>query len=139
MPKLSRWMIRTALGYLAAGFFLGALLLAKKAYPELPVSYKLLPVHTELLIFGWTLQLVMGVAYWILPRFSSARPRGPEWPVLLAIFLLNGGVLLVLLAELSPASPGLLIFGRIMEAGSAIAFALHAWPRVKAFSGSNSG
>jgi len=133
MPKLSRWMIRTALGYLAVGFCLGGLLLAKKAFPAMSVSYKLLPVHTELLIFGWTLQLVMGVAYWILPRFSSARPRGPEWPVLLSIFLLNAGIILVLLTELAFVPSEFQIFGRIMEAGAAFTFAVHAWPRVKAF------
>ncbi len=139
MPKLSRWMIHTALGYLAAGFCLGALLLAKKAFPALSVSYKLLPAHTELLIFGWTLQLVMGVAYWILPRFSSARPRGAEWPVLLSIFLLNAGILLVVLTELALAPPEFQIFGRMMEAGAAFAFAVHAWPRIKAFAGTHSG
>ncbi len=132
MPKLSIWAIRAALLYLALGFTFGALLLFHKGVPISPLLWQLLPAHIDFLLFGWTVQLVMGVAYWILPRFSREPKRGNRSLAWTAVVLLNLGVLL---AGLGPAlsAPSVVTFvGRGAEFGATLAFAAHAWPRVKA-------
>ncbi|MEZ4614036.1 MAG: hypothetical protein R2867_00780 [Caldilineaceae bacterium] len=96
MPRLSIWLVRAALCHLFVGFTIGALLLAHKGIPFAPWLWRLLPAHMEFLLLGWTLQLAMGVAFWILPRFYTTRPR--SWLVWLAWAALNSGVLLVALA-----------------------------------------
>jgi hypothetical protein len=70
MTRLSMWTVRTALLYLGVGFLLGALMLLQKGVPIDPSMLRLLPMHVEFVLLGWTLQLAMGVAFWILPRFS---------------------------------------------------------------------
>lgn len=132
MPRLSIWMVRTALSYLLLGFTIGALLLAHKGIGLHPLLWRLLPLHIEFLLIGWTLQLAMGVAYWILPRFLSERRRvGLAW---LAYLLLNLGIGCMVLSVSLPAWATLAAVGRGLEAGAAVAFALHAWPRVKPMS-----
>ena len=132
MPRLSIWMVRTALTYLLLGFTIGALLLAHKGIGLHPLLWRLLPLHIEFLLIGWTLQLAMGVAYWILPRFLSERRRvGLAW---LAYLLLNLGLGCMVLSVSLPAWVSLAAIGRSLEAGAAVAFALHAWPRVKPMS-----
>ena len=133
MPRLSVWMTRTALLHLALGFTLGALLLIQRELPVHPSILRLRPLHAELLLMGWTVQLAMGVAFWILPRFRAGPERGAEWPAWLAYALLNGGVVLsgVALARAGPG--GVALAGRSLEALAAVAFACHAWPRVKPF------
>jgi len=37
-----------------------------------------LPIHIEVLIFGWIIQFTLGTAYWILPRFLQAPQRDPQ-------------------------------------------------------------
>lgn len=69
MPRLSQWLIRTALIYLLLGFTLGALLLTHKGIPLHPALWSWLPTHIEFLLMGWIAQLTMGVAFWILPRY----------------------------------------------------------------------
>lgn len=129
MPRLSMWMIRTALLHLLVGFTIGALMLANKGIPFSPFLWRLLPIHIEILLLGWTLQLAMGVAFWILPRFDTTRPRaGLAWT---AYGLLNLGIGLVAVSVFWVSLPALLLGGRLVEAGAAVAFALHAWPRVK--------
>ena len=73
MPRLSVWSIRTAMLYLGLGFLWGALMLFEKGAPVAPSLLRLLPMHIEFVLIGWTMQLAMGVAFWILPRFSHGR------------------------------------------------------------------
>lgn len=129
MPRLSCWFIRAALLYLAVGITFGALLLFHKGIPFQPFVWRLLPVHVEFLLFGWTVQLVMGVGFWIFPRFW--RSRGNEKPVWLAFGLLNLGVWLAGLGLFLGAPPLVTLLGRLAEAGAAAAFTVHIWPRLK--------
>lgn len=132
MPRLSAWLIRTALIHLAAGFTVGALLLFHKGVPIDAAMWRLLPMHIEFVLVGWTVQLAMGVAFWILPRFIRGAPRGDERPLWLAYGLLNTGVWLVGLGPPLNAPAGLLLAGRLAELGAVAIFAAQAWPRVKA-------
>ena len=134
MPRLSAWWVRTALIELAIGLTLGALLLANKGLTFAPGLWRWLPVHIELLLLGWTLNLALGVAYWILPRFKAGAPRGAAWPAWAAFGLLNVGIALTCLAPWlpGPASVALLLAGRGCQAAAAALFALHAAPRLKA-------
>lgn len=133
MPRLSVWMARTALLHLAVGFALGAVLLIHREWPLHGQVPRLRPLHAELLLIGWTVQLAMGVAFWILPRFRSGPERGREWPAWLAYLLLNVGVLTAGTA-LTVSGPGALaLAGRAAEGLAAAAFAAHAWPRIKPF------
>lgn len=129
MPALSRWFIRLALAYLALGTTIGATILATKAVGWWLWSWRLLPLHMEMLLSGWLLQLAMGVAYWILPRFHQSRgdPR-PAWS---ALVLLNVGVILVGATAALGWSPAWIVVGRTAELAAVAAFAVHAWPRVK--------
>lgn len=129
MPRLSCWFIRAAFLHLILGFTSGGLLLFHKGVPLYPALWRLLPAHIEFLLFGWTVQLVMGVGFWIFPRFW--RSRGNEKPAWLAFGLLNLGVSLVALTPLFSLPLLISLLGRLAEVGAAIAFAWHAWPRLK--------
>ena len=135
MPRTSRWFIRASLVYLAVGFTLGALLLFNKGVPLGSAVPRLLPAHIEFLLAGWVIQLVMGVATWIFPRFGVARSAyGSEAATWVAFALLNGGVWLAAVGPLAPGHLGdvLPIAGRLAETGAAGAFAANIWARVRA-------
>jgi hypothetical protein len=130
MPRLSVWFIRLGLVYLSIGFSFGALMLAHQGLALAPFLWRLRPAHIELLLVGWTVQLAMGVAFWILPRFQSSRGDGR--PVWLALVLLNLGVWLVCVGVVVDLDGWNLVAGRLAELAAVAAFAWHAWPRVKA-------
>ena len=129
MPRLSCWFIRSALAHLVLGVTIGALILSHKGIPFFPLAWRLLPAHIEFLLFGWIVQLAMGVGFWIFPRFW--RARGNEKPAWLAFGLLNLGVWLAGVGPTLGASATLTLVGRLLETGAAVAFAVHAWPRIK--------
>jgi hypothetical protein len=127
MPLLSRYFVRTALIWLVVGTTLGGLILWSKVSP-IPGVWQFLTAHITLLTWGWLLQLSLGVAYWILPRFGSVRPR--PYLAALAYGLLNAAVVITLAASLLPVPwPGILV--STLQLLAILAFALHAWPRVR--------
>lgn len=130
MPRLSRWFVRSALGYLLLGFTLGALMLGNKGIPLSPALWRLLPAHMEFLLIGWVMQLALGIAFWMLPRFLGGAPRGSETGARAAFVLLNLGIWLVALGTVFAAPAVVRFVGRAAEVAAALAFGLHIWPRI---------
>lgn len=131
MPRLSVYFIRASLIYLLLGFTFGALILANKGLDLVPSIWRLLPIHIELDLVGWLVQLTMGVAFWILPRFSRAPVRGNERLSWSAFLLINAGILLVVSDGLLGTN-SLILIGRVFEALALILFAVGNWRRIKA-------
>lgn len=130
MPRLSVYFIRAALIHALLGFTVGALLLANKGIMFSPAIWSLLPLHIEFAFIGWMVQLAMGVAFWILPRFSSSSPRGNEKLVWAAFVLLNTGIFFVVIQSFFGVN-GFALTGRIMELLGLAAFAAGNWKRIK--------
>lgn len=128
MPRLSVWFVRASLLYLLAGFLIGALILAQKGIPYSAQVWTLFPIHMEFLLIGWFAQLAMGVAFWIVPRFSSGPPRGNVSIVWASFILINAGLLMGILQLWYPLS---ILFGRILEIGAGMTFATGLWRRIK--------
>jgi len=132
LPRLSCWFIRASLVYLLLGFSFGSLLLANKGIVFYPSLWRLLPSHMEFLLIGWMVQLVFGVAFWILPRFGEGSPRGKESLVWGAWSLLNLGIWLVVMQPVFNQAWFSLI-GRVSEMAGVLAFVFVIWKRVKPF------
>ncbi len=130
MPRLSVLAVRAALIYLLAGFTFGALMLANKGIPFAAWLWNLLPAHIDFLLLGWTAQLILGVGFWILPRFTGGS-RGNVRLAAVAVLLLNIGVLLSAGQGVFPELGWLAPLGRIFQIGAGVSFALHAWGRVR--------
>ncbi len=130
MPRLSVLAVRAALVYLLIGFTFGALLLANKGISLGGWIWDLLPAHVEFLLVGWTAQLILGVGFWILPRYPGGG-RGDEDLARLALICLNAGVLLVAASTIGMGFVLLAPAGRVLEGLAALLFAQHAWGRVR--------
>jgi cbb3-type cytochrome oxidase subunit 1 len=126
MPKLSTFFIRAALLHLGIGYTIAALLLANKGVPFSAELWRLLEPHVQILIFGWMLQLAMGVAFYALPRLPNTQARyGDEWLGWLSFVLINAGVWLSI--TIFPFA------GKLIILLAGLAFVRLMFPRVKAF------
>ena len=131
MPILSAFFIRTSLIYLALGFTFGALMLANKGVPFGSSIWGLLGSHIEFLMIGWIIQLALGVAYWILPRFSRGPSRGNELLPWLSYVVMNAGIWMDILSPLFREIPWLPALGKMTQTVAGVLFLVHAWPRVR--------
>jgi cbb3-type cytochrome oxidase subunit 1 len=100
-----------------------------------PSLWRLLPLHVEFVLIGWTVQLAMGVAFWILPRLQRTERYGNTTLAWSAFGLLNSGVLMVAAGEWFSTLARLTLVGRGLELAAVVTFAIYIWPRVKSFGG----
>lgn len=134
MPLLTRTCIKAGLIYLVVALLLGVAL----SLPDLPSgAFALRPVYIHLLIVGWITNLIIGVGYWMFPKYSKEQPRGNErlgWAV---VVLLNLGLIVRALAEplvvLRPESNAgwLLVLSAALQVIAAWGFVINTWPRMK--------
>jgi len=137
MPMLTRYYLKTGLVHLAIALFLGVLIAAQPIFnlsTSLPV---LRPVFLHLLIVGWITQVIIGIAYWMFPKYSKEHPRGSErlgWAVYI---LLNVGLALRAVCEplfaLEPGSvAGIgLAASAVLQVSAGWLFIANTWSRVK--------
>lgn len=133
MPTQSIVLIRTAFIYFFAGLTLGALLLANKGAAFSDTLWRWQPIHVELLLAGWLLQLVLGVANWMFPRIAGGQPRRHLTMQWAAFGLLNAGILWRIACLLDSQLAGAGHIGRALEFAGVALFAFALLPRVKPF------
>ena len=133
MPTLSLWTIRLACLHLIAGLSVGAIILANKGVLVWAAASGWIALHQHTLLFGWTVQLIFGVAYWILPTFRGGTNRGNDAFALAAVVLVNLGAVVGSFAPQLGGGAAATTAAYTLELASAACFAAHAWPRVKAF------
>jgi len=137
MPPLTRYFIKTALIYLATALLVGLALAARAAF-DLPAEIAALsPVFFHLFMVGWVTQLIFGMLFWMLPKYSKELPRGNEKLAWAAYCLINVGLILRVIGEpLVALRPDLgvgwlLALSAILQLLGGWAFIGNAWPRVK--------
>ena len=150
MPATTRAFVKASILYLGLGALLGALLLVNRWVGLGAAILALKASHVQFLVVGWLTQLIVGVAWWLLPPLpiglhpDAPLPvrrgqiqRGSE-PLFWAAFAgLNAGV--VLQAVFAPLYTWTRIgfFGflagiaGLFLLAAAVAFAVNLWGRVR--------
>lgn len=130
MPKFSQISIRAALLYLVIGGSVGGILLVSKAFGVWPWIWYWRTAHIHAMLVGWLLNLIFGVAFWILPRLDANGWRGSPWLVWSASALLHIALAVLVWASIWPWSAAIFIASGL-ECAAAIAMAWHCWPRLQ--------
>ena len=137
MPLLARLHIKTGLVYFVFALLLGTLL-ALRPILKLPAGLSAFqPVYLHLLMVGWVTQLIIGVVYWMFPKYSKENPRGSERLGWWVYGLLNVGLVLRLFGEPLNVLAGelnvgwLLALSAVLQMLAGWGFIANTWPRVK--------
>ncbi len=135
MPLIVRWYLRTALVMFLLALLVG-LLQSLSGFFSFSTS-GLVPVFFHLLMVGWVTQFILGIALWMLPKYSMEKPRANETLSWAAYILLNTGLLLRVISEpLHTISPGvlwgwLLVISASLQWLAGFFYVINAWRRVK--------
>jgi uncharacterized membrane protein YczE len=63
-----RLMLKTSLIYLLIGSLIGLLMFLSYQFKMFYWAYSLKAVHTHLILIGFVIQMIMGVALWMFPQ-----------------------------------------------------------------------
>jgi uncharacterized membrane protein YidH (DUF202 family) len=137
VPPLVRRYIKTSFVFLAAGLALGAYVIVAQFVLDTNPPRLLITAHTHLLLVGFMLMIVMGVATWMFPRPARDDPRyRPElaeavyWVMTLATALRAGAEMTVALAG-TLGWRWLIALGGLGQLAGAALFVLNMWSRVR--------
>ena len=117
--------LRAAILWLVVGTSLGA------AIAMVPQWLVYRPVHLHLLLLGFVVMFIAGVAYHVVPRFTAA-PLYSNRLALAHLWVANVGLILLACGFIArvqhPAlAPGLLAAGGVLSAGGAYLLAWNLW------------
>jgi heme/copper-type cytochrome/quinol oxidase subunit 1 len=137
MTPLIRRYIKTSFVFLLAGLLLGAHIVIAQFILDTYPSRLLVTAHAHLLLVGFMLMMVMGVATWMFPRpardDTRYRPELAEavyWVMTVATALRAGAEIAVALAGLLGLRWVIAVGGVGQLAGTAL-FVLNMWWRVR--------
>jgi hypothetical protein len=137
MPTITRFFLKTALLFFVLALLAGVAVMARQVVDLPRFAAGLSPVYFHLFMVGWITQLIIGVAYWMFPRYSQERPRGYESLAWATYALLNLGLVIRIIAEPAqlitpaPAWGWLLATSAVLQWLAGMAFIINTWPRVR--------
>ena len=136
MTPLARLYVKTSFVFLLLGLVLGGYIAIEVNLLGRAVPWSLITAHTHLVLVGFMLMLVFGVATWLFPR--PPRDDGRYRPGLawLVYWLLTASTAVRALGELSAAVTGsrgspLAALGGLGQLAAAIVFVVNMWTRVR--------
>lgn len=137
MPPLIRRYIKTSFAFLLAGLLLGAYIIVGEYLLGTYPSRLLITAHVHLLLVGFMLMVVMGVATWMFPRPAREdvryRPELAEAVYWLMTVATGARAAAEILGSVSP-SPALRIIIAVAGLGQVVGsllFVVNMWTRVR--------
>ena len=130
--------MKTALIFFAAGLLLGVWILVEAALgPSRPLN-PLVSAHTHLLLYGFVIILIMGVAYWMFPRPAKEDLRYSPRMAEINYWLATIGTSVRTMGELGEYlfSPwwiwmALIFAGSLLQTAGGLVFAWNIWSRIR--------
>ena len=139
MPVESRLFVKSSIVALVLTFAGGAFLALREALGK-PVAPIWAVEHAHLAFVGWLVNVVIGIALWMLPLNRAAYPetagRYPKRAPFVVWGLLNGGLVLRIVSE--PSAGGdmtaraVLVVSAAAQLAAVVLFGFIAWRRVRA-------
>ena len=137
MPALTRWFIKTSLVYFILALNVGLLLAVQGIWSLSLRLAGMFPVYIHLMVEGWLTLLIMGVVFWMFPKYTRDRPRGSEALGWATYILVNVGLIIRVISEpINTQQPAmlwgwLLVTAAVLQWSGGMAFVANTWSRVK--------
>lgn len=136
--SLVRRFIKTGIGFLVAGLLVGLFMLYRREIDDVWPTRYVATTHTHLLLVGFVLFMILGVALWIFPRPAKEDTRYRPVFVEISYWLLLTGTLGRAAGELShgwtagAALPWIVVSSGAAQVLGVLLFMWTMWTRIRA-------
>jgi heme/copper-type cytochrome/quinol oxidase subunit 1 len=138
MHTLVRRYIKTAIGFLAAGLALGVWMLARRELRGAGPTPLEISAHTHVILVGFVMTMILGVALWLFPRPDKADVRYNPLLAEISYWLLTGGTASRFVGELARGSSAawwlrwVVVLAGLAQALALLLFFYTMWSRIRA-------
>lgn len=137
MNPLVRRYLKTAIGFLLAGLVLGGVLLVRREFFGRYPSPTLVSAHTHVILVGFVMMMILGVAQWMFPRPARNDARYRSGAADAAYWIVSAATALRFLGEVARSASLAPIFKLAIVAGGVgqlvglALFFYNLWPRIR--------
>jgi hypothetical protein len=136
VTPLVRLYVKTSFAFLLVGLVVGGYVTVVVNLAGRAVPWPLITAHVHLLLVGFLLTLVFGVATWMFPRPARDDARYRPWVAWAVYWLLTGSTIVRTLGELAAAAAGsrgsaLAALGGLGQLAAGVLFVVNMWTRVR--------
>ena len=136
MTPLVRLYVKTSFVFLLFGLVLGGYITVEVNLVGRGVPWPLITAHVHLLLVGFLLTLIFGVATWMFPRPARDDARYRPRLAWLIYWLLTASTAVRVLGEFGAAVAGtrgspLAALGGLGQLAAAVVFVVNMWARVR--------
>ena len=138
MYTLVRYYIKTSLIFLVLGVLAGLHLLVHRHLLFIPYRHGVVNAHVHMLLVGFLLMMVMGVALWMFPRPGKEDTHYKPSLASVTYWLITLGTLVRFFSEWFTPATGLglinlgVLIGGICQALAVLLFVWNMWSRIRA-------
>ncbi len=137
MHSIVRLYIKTAVGFLILGLLLGGYLLARRELRGVPATPYEVSAHTHLILVGFVMTMILGVALWLFPRPAKENAQYRPGLAVVAYWLLTIGTAVRTVGELT-RPPGIanrtawaIVVSSVAQIAALFVFFYTMWPRIR--------
>lgn len=136
MFEMSRRYIKTGFIFLIVGLFLGLYMIISKYILGKWLSPQLITAHVHVLLFGFVISIIMGVAIWMFPRPQSENRYSSKLSEII-YWLLTIGTTIRFISEVTSSYmtwiifDGLIVLGSVSQVLAGLLFIYNVWTRVR--------
>jgi hypothetical protein len=136
VTPLVRLYVKTSFAFLLIGLVVGGYVTVVVNLAGRAVPWPLITAHVHLLLVGFLLTLVFGIATWMFPRPARDDARYRPWLAWLVYGLLTGSTVIRTVGEIIAAVAGtrgstLAALGGLGQLAAGVLFVVNMWTRVR--------
>jgi heme/copper-type cytochrome/quinol oxidase subunit 1 len=138
MHSLVRRYIKTAIVFLLAGLASGLWMIGRREFSSAPPTPLQVSAHTHVILVGFVMTMILGVALWLFPRPEKMDTRYQPVRAEIAYWLLTAGTAIRFAAELGrsgSAAPWLrwtVVLSSLAQVLALAVFFHTMWSRIRA-------
>ncbi|MEW6456921.1 MAG: cbb3-type cytochrome c oxidase subunit I [Acidobacteriota bacterium] len=137
MHTIVRYYIKTSIVFLFTGIISGFYMLIIKEIPGQYPDSQIITAHTHVILVGFVMMMIFGVAQWMFPRPSKEDKHYSPQRALFIFWLMAISIIIRTISEIlnsflsSFVLSGLIILGSLGEATGIILFFYNMWTRIR--------
>jgi hypothetical protein len=132
-----RYFVKTSLAFLITGIISGFFMMISRRIFNLGYGPGMLSAHTHIVLVGFMLMLIMGIAVWFFPKADKTDTKYSSARIMIVYWLMLSGTIFRFIFEVIDAYVtisilnSIIVFSSTLQITAIIIYAYTMWGRIR--------